>query len=214
MAHRYNLSGKLIISNNTMKPIPCQVELKIEIIDFERSKESRNYIGGMRVTGELSFCDSNPPKIPLSPGVGSNSELRLTVFDSANGLSESIYSEFNIVLFERMGSVDRGRDRIYFWQFTNVGPLLADNLNLFPKDYKTTGGNRVYLCRDFRGEWPYPVSALIVAENRYQAKFILKRKLAEKGVPCVGNDGFTLAEVDLEKEDVLLIQDGNQGVAP
>ena len=127
----------------------------------------------------------------------------------ANDLSESVYSEFNIVLFERMGSVDRGRDRIYFWQFTNIGPVLSDNLNLFPKDYKPSFGNKVFISRDFRGEWPYPVSAVVVAENRYQAKTILKQMLAEKGIPSVGNDGFTLEEIDTVASSAILIQDGN-----
>ena len=209
MAHRFNLSGKLIVQNNTLKPIPCQVELKIERIDWEESKDSRSYLGGVRVTGELSYCDENPPKIALSPGLGSNNDLRLTVFDRANGLPESIYSEFNIVLFEKMGSVDRGRDRLYFWQFTNLGPILTDHLNLFPADYKPSIGNKVFLCRDFRGEWPYPVSAVIVAENRYSAGIMLKKLLEAKGIPFVGNDGFTLTEIDLAASSATLIQDGN-----
>lgn len=209
MAYRYNLAGKLIVANNTLKPIQCQVELKIEVIDFEKSKDNNNYIGGMKVTGELSYADSNPPKLGLSSGMGANNDLRLTVFDSVNGLPSSIYSEFNIILFERMGSIDRGLDRIYFWQFTNIGPLLADHLGLFPEDYKFSKNKKVFMCRDFRGNWPYPVSALIVADNRYEAKKILKNKLNVLNIPCFNDDSFTLEEIDTTVSDTYLIQDGN-----
>lgn len=211
MAYRYNLAGKLVIGNITMNPIRCQVELKVELLDLQdESSNSQNYIGGVKVTGELSYCDTNPPKANLNPGLGYNNDLRLTVFNPAVGLSDG-YSEFNIVLFEKMGSTDRGRDRVYFWQFTNVGPPLTDSLGLFPSDYTFKNTKRVFICRDFRGEWPCPVLAMVVALNRFEAKRLLKKKLIDLKIPFVGHDGYTLNEIDLN-DGVFVFQDGNQGV--
>jgi len=212
MAFRYNLAGKLVVGNNTMSPIRCQVELKVELLDLQdESSISQNFIGGVKVTGEISYCDANPPKINLNPGLGHNNDLRLTVFNPAAGISESIYSEFNIVLFEKMGSTDRGRDRVYFWQFTNIGAPLSDHLGLFPTDYTFKNNKRVFICRDFRGEWPCPVLAMVVALNKFEAKRLLKNKLTELKIPFFGYDGFTLEEIHLN-DQVILFQDGNQGV--
>lgn len=191
MAINYNLLGGLSIQNKS--PIKCAVQIKIELLDLENDEvDEKLFIDGVRLTGELSYLDSSPPSIPVKTGMGSNFDVKLSVYNS-QGKDGS--AEFPIIIFDRSASVEHGRDRIYFWQFTICGKPTHDSLGLLPNDFTFTTRNRAFLCRSYNNQYQTELF-VVVASNRYQAKKLMKQKMNQ-----VGN--WSLEEINMDAVGVI-----------
>lgn len=138
----YQLLGSLLSSSN--KKIECKVQISISVLDDDVYNEqeitnSNEYIDGLRLIGELSFLDGNPPSHSFS-----NNQSKLKVYYEDEPL---LLSEFNIILLQKTGSSEciKNDTRRYFWQFTNLGTPICDGLSLFPPNYSGANKKRFFL---------------------------------------------------------------------
>lgn len=65
---------------------------------------------------------------------------------------------------------------------------------------------KIFTCTDFDGVWPVGTSAIIVAETIDLANFMLRNELIERNL---NPSGFTLQEIDINKRQVVILQDGD-----
>jgi hypothetical protein len=203
MAKNYNLNGLL---SGPKFSTACEVQLKVEICDFEDlNKVAPDFKHGIKIQGELSYLDSVPPTFAVTTGMAAKLTLK---HPTDNTLGET---KCNIVLFNTQASTDIGKQRMYFWQFLPL-EIITDNLEIIPKEYSFSNIektiNKVFLCQDFRGSWPYPVCAVISAPNKYEARKVLAQQLQQMKIPFVSHEGFTLVEVDCNNNYAYVIQDG------
>lgn len=191
MALNYNLVGNLLIQNKS--PIKCSVQLNIEVIDYENEKivDEKNFIDGVKLVGELSYLDTSPPTLPIKYGMGANNDVKLSL---NNGNIKDGSIDFPIVIFDRTASVDHGKDRIYFWQFTICGKPTHDSLGIFPNNFSFTTKNRIFICRSLTD---CQEMFLVVASNLFQA-----RKMAQEKFNSIN---WTLEEVNTDSSCILQI---------
>jgi hypothetical protein len=64
---------------------------------------------------------------------------------------------------------------------------------------------KVFTCTDFPGEWPVGVAAVVVADSLETAHNMMAFNIHRRGFP-VGD--FTLREIDLTKQTVYVLNDG------
>lgn len=161
MENNFRLKGK-IESNKPYFSIECDVQLSVSHIDDDTKDESL-FVDGVRLIGELSYLDSNPPANVFNQAQGHNGSLKITLWFDDDLTSKS---SFNIVLLSNSGSTDvpKSRYRKYFWQFTNVGLPFSDKLKIFPQGYQGKKRNRLYFCKYSLKQY------LIVAETLWHAK--------------------------------------------
>ena len=203
MANKYNLSGLLA---GPKFSTPCDVQLQVEVCDYENlDKVNPDFKNGVKITGELSYIDSTPPSFAFATGMTPTLTLKPPIDTS---LGET---KLSIVLFNSPASTDIGKQRRYFWQFSPLD-VITDYLGIIPEEFSfihsEQAKNKVFICQDFRGSWPYPVSAVVSAPNKFEAKRILASELKHQKIPCVESQGFTLLEVDCISNFCYIIQDG------
>ena len=73
---------------------------------------------------------------------------------------------------------------------------------------------KVYYCDEFKGFYPVGTAAVVIAENKVQAKKILFAELRAIGLSGVKHDKTAitakdLVEISLDKANVVVISDGN-----
>lgn len=194
MALNYNLVGNLVIQNKS--PIKCSVQLNIEVIDYENEKivDEKNFTDGVKLVGELSYLDTSPPTLPIKYGMGANNDVKLSL---NNGNIKDGSIDFPIVIFDRTASVDHGKDRIYFWQFTICGKPTHDSLGIFPNNFSFTTKNRIFICRFCRSLTDCQEIFVIVAPNLFKA-----RKMAQEKFNSIN---WTLEEINFDSPCILPI---------
>lgn len=64
----------------------------------------------------------------------------------------------------------------------------------------------VYTCNDHDGYWPVGAASVIVARSEDEARELLRNKLRSMKL---GTGDFTLVELDLDKEGVTVLCDGD-----
>jgi len=65
---------------------------------------------------------------------------------------------------------------------------------------------KVFVCNDHDGYWPVPTASVIVAKDEEDAKVMLRKELESKGLKT---EWFTLKELDVTKEQVEMLSDGD-----
>lgn len=65
---------------------------------------------------------------------------------------------------------------------------------------------KVFTCVDHDAHWPVGVASLVVAEDKEKAYYLLAIQLTDNGLSTTS---FTLQEVDLSKEQAIILHDGN-----
>lgn len=65
---------------------------------------------------------------------------------------------------------------------------------------------KVFVCNDHDGYWPVPTASVIVAKDEEDAKVMLRKELESKSL---NTELFTLKELDVTKEQVEMLSDGN-----
>lgn len=65
---------------------------------------------------------------------------------------------------------------------------------------------KVFTCKDFKGHWPVPVAAVIVAETLEDARLELDARLKAEGLKQ--DDRPTLKEVDVTRANVIILSNG------
>jgi len=68
----------------------------------------------------------------------------------------------------------------------------------------------VYSCSDFKGFWPVGVSAIVVANDRREAKKLLTEALEKRELKFIDGAGKepTFQEIDITKPSATIIRDG------
>jgi hypothetical protein len=223
MDNFHRLAGRVLVTQPKGKDIrevkwtiPCFVELHTSTLndddpEWHLSKPAypeSEYIDGVRIVGELSFEDTAESLYRISAGTGSCNPCFLELWRIGD---HSETSKLPIVFFDKVAStVSINKNyRRHTWQFTTVGPPVHDSLELLPKNYCGSTQLRVFSCVDFRGNWPRPVSAIVVARSRSEARKILKKELESAGVPLEGDGGFTMREMPTGKAAAFIFVDGN-----
>ena len=190
------------------KTIFCKVQLEIITIEDDEWAEPdpnydpKQYVDGVRVTGEFSF-DTSPifeekhPVVPNAMG-----ELILKDGDDTTKL--------NILVIERNSIVQIKPKHInrYFWLFFAIGKPVWDKLKLYPENYRGVNMNKVYYCTDFRGYWPQGVSSVIVAADKKEAAMLLNQKLRAEGIPMEGDGRYTFEEINMNQKGAILLNKG------
>ena len=126
------------------KTIFCKVELEIITIEDDDWAEPdpdydpKQYIDGVRVTGEFSF-DTSPifeDKHPVVP----NAMGELILKDGEDT------TKMNILVVERNSVVQIKPKHInrYFWLFFAIGKPVWDKLRLYPENYRGINMNKIY----------------------------------------------------------------------
>jgi hypothetical protein len=67
--------------------------------------------------------------------------------------------------------------------------------------------NKIYTCNNFDGYYPVGSAAVIVADNKYEAKSLLLATLENMLLPQ--EDGLQIIEVDTNKKQVVILRDGD-----
>lgn len=218
MDTKYKLAGRLKI--NAYKVVPCEVQLHISTLEddpwakqFGKAKKKypeNEYIDGVRTVGELSFVDQNssPMKINKGTGAGLSEVCEVDLFYEDE---PKITSRVEIVFLERTAShrvVGNMHETKHYWQFMVHKVPVTDGLNLFPPDYTGSNQLKVYTCRDFRGMY-LGASAVVVAMNAKEARVLLEKELAAKGLTVEGDGNFSIVRVDTAKSGCVILHDGS-----
>lgn len=219
METSYKLSGRLKV--NAYKTVACEVQLHVSVLEddpwasFSKKPKSQaypleEYRDGVRLVGELSFDDSAREPMKISSGTGANlsDTVTLEVFYSDE---PAVTTRFGIVLLNRSATLSipgNWNEKKYFWQFIMHGSPGGDGLGLFPEDYTGSNFCKVYVCTDFRGSWPYPVSSVVVAKNVKEAKQILLADLKRLNIPLEGDGEFNFTKLDTSKSRCFILNDG------
>lgn len=64
----------------------------------------------------------------------------------------------------------------------------------------------LYTCTDHDGHWPVGVASIVIAENKEEAKELLKSELSKQGLDT---HNFTLNKVDLDKKQAIILFNGD-----
>ena len=176
------------LSINTQTSLHATVEMMIDVLEEdERKNLTKEYVNGVKITGEISFELPFYGKEPFIKGFISS--LQILVEDSG--------TNFNLILLEKTGEVDVLPKKIkrHFWSFSPIGNPIYDRLDIFPVQYKNPSKiNRVYWLQDF-GK-----TIFVVASCKKEA-----RELVAKRKTGVSPD-FILHELDTNEPDVLLLE--------
>lgn len=221
MDTNYKLTGRLKI--NAYKVVACEVQLHVSILEddpweafSDKTKKPiyplDEYRDGVRLVGEVAFADSDREPMKVVPGTGSNlsESVVLEVFYEDEA---SVTSRFKIILLNRSATLSipgNWSEKKYFWQFIMHGPPAEDGLGLFPEDYTGSNQCKVYICTDFRGSWPYPVSSVVVAKNVKEAKELLQADLKRLNIPLEGNGDFSFTKLDVSNSKSFVLNDGKE----
>jgi len=65
---------------------------------------------------------------------------------------------------------------------------------------------KVFTSKDFRGHYPVPVAAVVIAPNEIIARAILESALKSAGLP---GDEFSLQELGMAATGAVILSDGN-----
>jgi hypothetical protein len=66
---------------------------------------------------------------------------------------------------------------------------------------------KLYTCIDFKGQWPVPVAAVVLAETEEQARELLKKELINYHLG--EQDDFTLIKIPQTKCQAVILSDGD-----
>jgi len=215
MKNQITYTGYLNINQHKLISVTCN--LKIEVIkDDEWGQTSEynqtEYLNGVKFEGDLYF-DSQPIQNYFRDGrwhkhpVQKNTMASLTLYQGENS------SRFNIILLEKVSEIDILPPKKlirYFWTFIPIGNPLSDKLEIFPEQYRWNNQmNRVYYCTNFRGTvWPHEVASIVVAPDKKKARQLLDFELRNLGISIEGGEMYTLTEIDIRKEQAMVLSQG------
>lgn len=68
---------------------------------------------------------------------------------------------------------------------------------------------KLWVCTDHRGFWPVGVASIVVAPTEERARVVLADALTKHGLATVPGDDFSLREIDVTAENVVILADGD-----
>lgn len=191
--------GGLTIGAHRQIEAKVQLEVVTKEDDEWAEDDTGAYDDGVRATGELQV------------DVWFNNNI---IKKGATGLLDLQYegekSRFNIVIMDmtHVEVIVPNKQKRYWWSFHPVGKPLCDGLELFPFNYKRQP-LKVFTVTNFIGRWPVGVTAVVVANNRKEARKLVDAALDKKGLMVGEEKKYDLDELDICLPGAVILHDGS-----
>ena len=183
----------------------ASLDLEVDILldDFYAEDIKTNlqeYNNGVKIGGELTLDLHKYQQNHIKCGDIIDIEARYDLYPED-------YIKFKAFVLEMLGSksitVKESSYKRYCWLIGALGRPIVDKLGIWPEEKQPM---KVFLVKNFLGDWPPEMSAVVLARNRQEADFTLKEKLISHNLPLKDEyNTYYLEELDASKNQAILL---------